>query len=198
MAIWIALILMSIIVFILGIFYLVNSIRYYEKWIAPAVLLVISLCCSVICGINIYKQYRSSQDVDPLSVQKKAKGPVINDGFTTINEKITQDKNEQNILKDLQTNFAKVGNVSLNSQERTFSIDPTNSKNAKAIDYTLQNPPKAQNTGYLNLTNGIQKTSIEVSKALGTDYTLQLLKPNSSEVIYAAKNGKIIKNVVAQ
>ena len=54
MAIWFAIALLAGIIFILGIFYLINSVHRYGKWLAPTILLIASLIVCVGCGLNAY------------------------------------------------------------------------------------------------------------------------------------------------
>lgn len=199
MAIWIAIAAMAAIILILAIFYLINSIHRYGKWLAPVILIIVSLFVGTISGINIYKIKHPVQStaVQPESVQKKNKGSVVQNGLQTVDEGMQEDKDQQEVLKDLQKSFAKVGSVKFDESTKTYTIEPTNSQNVDAINYVLKDPSKAHESGYDSLTSGILKTSGQIKNGIGSGYTLQMVKPNSNQVIYSAKDGKVVTDVVA-
>lgn len=203
MAIWLAIAIVAGIVFVLGIFYLMNSIYRYGKWIAPVVLIIISLMVCVVGGFKAYHLHREDDTQQATSsvqtvenVHQSSQSGMVENGLQVINHGIQEDHDQQQILKDLQQNFAKIGNVTFDQQSKTFTIIPTTSENAKAISFVIDNPQKAQQVGYDNLTSGILNTSKQLDKPLGKGYTIQLMKPNSNQVIYAARDGQVIIDTV--
>lgn len=198
MAVWIAITAMAVIILILAIFYLVNSVHRYGKWFTPLCLIIGSLAVGVIGGINIYNNYHSTQQQTSQSdnINQASSSSIIDNRLQTVDAGIEQDKNEQDVLTDMQKNFQKVGTVKFNNQTKTYIISPTNSQNVEAINYVLQNPAKAAESGYNDLTTGILNTSKQLQKALGSGYTVGLLKPNSDQVIYSAKDGQPKVDVV--
>lgn len=204
MAIWFAIALLAGIIFIIGIFYLINSVHRYGKWFAPIILLIISLVVCIGCGLNAYHLYREDQEAKTntdsmrttLSAEASSQGGMVENGLQVIDNGIQEDKDQQQVLKDLQQSFAKVGNVTFDQQTKTFTVTPTTDQDVKAINYVLANPQKAQQSGYNNLTSGILNTSKQLTKPLGKGYTLQLTKPNNSQVIYAAKDGQVLTDVI--
>ena len=204
MAIWFAIALLAGIIFILGIFYLINSVHRYGKWLAPTILLIVSLIVCVGCGLNAYHLHQEDQKAKissnpmrtTLSAEASSQGGMVENGLQVINNGIQEDKGQQQVLKDLQQSFAKVGTVTFDQQSKTFTVTPTTDQDVKAINYVLANPQKAQQSGYNNLTSGILSTSKQLTKPLGKGYTLQLTKPNSNQVIYAAKDGQVLTDVV--
>lgn len=196
MAIWIAILAMAAIILVLAIFYLINSLHRYGKWGAPVCLIVISLIIGIISGINIYNINRSEKISQTTSQKVSKNSSVVTNGLQKANSGITQNEKEQRVLTDLQNNFKNIGTVSFDENSKTYVIKPTDSKNIEAINYVLQNPQKAGESGYDKLTSGILNTDIQLKKSLGDGYTLELLKPNSSQSIYAAKDGKEITNVI--
>lgn len=200
MAIWFEIALLAGVIFILGIFYLINSVHQYGKWLAPAILMIVSLIICVGSGLTAYKVHRedateskSTQTSMKAAASSKA---MVENGLQVIDNGIQEDKDQQQVLKDLQQSFVKVGNVTFDQQNKTYTVTPTTAEDVKAINYILANPQKAQESGYDNLTSGILNTSKQLSKSLGKGYTLQLTKPNSNEVIYAAKDGQVLTDVV--
>lgn len=206
MAIWFAIALLAGIIFILGIFYLINSVHRYGKWLAPTILLIVSLIVCVGCGLNAYHLHQEGQQAKTNSnpmrttlsaeASSQGQGGMVENGLQVIDNGIQEDKNQQQVLKDLQQSFAKVGTVMFDQQSKTFTVTPTTDQDVKAINYVLANPQKAQQSGYNNLTSGILSTSKQLTQPLGKGYTLQLTKPNSSQVIYAAKDGQVLTDVV--
>lgn len=203
MAIWIAIALLAGIIFILAIFYLINSIHHYGKWFAPTVLLIGSLVVCVVGGLNAYHLHKEGQDVKSSSArttttasQASSQSGMVENGLQVIDNGIQENKDQQQVLKDLQQSFAKIGNVTFDQQNKTFTITPTTGQDVKAINYILANPQKAQQSGYDNLTSGILNTSKQLSTPLGKGYTLQLARPNSNQIIYAARDGHVLIDVV--
>lgn len=206
MAIWFAITLLAGIIFILGIFYLINSVHRYGKWLAPTILLIVSLIVCVGCGLNAYHLHQEGQQAKTNSnpmrttlsaeASSQGQGGMVENGLQVIDNGIQEDKDQQQVLKDLQQSFAKVGTVTFDQQSKTFTVTPTTDQDVKAINYVLANPQKAQQSGYNNLTNEILSTSKQLTQPLGKGYTLQLTKPNSSQVIYAAKDGQVLTDVV--
>lgn len=202
MAIWLAIAVIAGIIFVLGIFYLMNSIYRYGKWIAPVILMTASLLVGIGCGLKAYhlhheegqQQISSTQAMK--STQSSSQSGMVENGFQVIDQGIREDHNQQQILEDLQQNFSKIGNVTFDRSRKTFTIAPTTSENAKAISFVIDNPQKAQQVGYNNLTSGILNTSKQLDKPLGKGYTVQLTQPNSNRVIYSARDGQVLVDVV--
>lgn len=202
MAIWLAIAVIAGIIFVLGIFYLMNSIYRYGKWIAPTILMILSLLSGIGCGLKAYqlheedKRQQSTSIATIRSAQSSSHDGMVENGFQLMDQDSREDHIQQQVLKSLQQNFAQVGNVTLDQKKKIFTITPTTSENAKAISYVIDNPQKAQQVGYNNLTAGILNTSKQLDKPLGKGYTIQLMQPNSNQIIYSARDGQVLVDVV--
>lgn len=199
MTVWIAIVAMAIIIFVLAIFYLVNSVHRYGKWITPVLMIIICLLIGIIGGIKIYKlsmQNINDQLKENTVVRTSFSNVKIKNGLQRIDEGSKVENNQQLALKNLQKSFENVGTISFNKENKTYFITPTSSQNIEAINYVLENHNKAEECGYTELTNSILETSTQIQNEIGKGYTLSLLKPNSDEIIYSAQDGKVLINVV--
>ena len=189
---------MAIIFLIIAICYLVNSIHQYGTWKAPTILCVLFTMLGIFCGIGLLKTSHKPKEIS--SIQTATNGRI---NMPNMAEQMSidqqQSKNEQTVLKELQNDYQKLGNVSFNETSKTYKIRVTDQNTIKGLDYVLQHPDQAGQVGYNKLTDNLKQTSLSITKVLGNQYQVALMNPqNNQQAMYVVQNGNVQTDVIAQ
>lgn len=188
----------AIIFLIIAICYLVNSIHQYGTWKAPTILCVLFVMLGIFCGIGLLKTSHKPKETS--SIQTATNGRI---NMPNIAEQMSidqqQSKNEQTVLKELQNDYQKLGNVSFDETSKTYKIRVTDQNTIKGLDYTLQHPNQAEQVGYNKLTDNLKQTSLSIAKVLGNQYQVALMNPqNNQQAMYVVQNGNVQTDVIYQ
>lgn len=189
---------MAIIFLMIAICYLVNSIHQYGTWKAPTILCVLFTMLGIFCGIGLLKTSHKPKEIS--SIQTATNGRI---NMPNMAEQMSidqqQSKNEQTVLKELQNDYQKLGNVSFNETSKTYKIRVTDQNTIKGLDYVLQHPDQAGQVGYNKLTDNLKQTSLSITKVLGNQYQVALMNPqNNQQAMYVVQNGNVQTDVIAQ
>ncbi|KRM25112.1 membrane protein [Limosilactobacillus panis] len=183
---------------ILGGFYLANSWQRYREWKSGTVIVVLSLIAVIFGTINlpVFKGHQQVSNQSSSSSQQVSQSSFSN-GFSTINGGQQGSPNHQMaVLRQLQKGYSKLGTVSFNKENNTYTIKPTADNTVQAVKAIVSDPSQASQMGWSNLTNSIKKNSSQVSTALNGDYTIRIVNPdNTDQAVYSAKNGKTTYNI---
>lgn len=183
---------------ILGGFYLANSWQRYREWKSGTVIVVLSLIAVIFGTINlpVFKGHQQASSQSSSSSQQVSQSSFSND-FSTINGGQQGSSNHQMaVLRQLQKGYAKLGTVSFNEENNTYTIKPTADNTVQAVKAIVSDPSQASQMGWSNLTNSIKENSSQVSTALNGDYTIRIVNPdNTDQAVYSAKNGKTTYNI---
>ena len=189
---------MAIIFLIIAICYLVNSIHQYGTWKAPTILCLLFAMLGIFCGIGLLKTSHKPKETS--SIQTATNGRINMPNMTeqmSIDQQ--QSKNEQTVLKELQNDYQKLGNVSFDETSKTYKIRVTDQNTIKGLDYVLQHPDQAGQVGYNKLTDNLKQTSLSITKVLGNQYQVALMNPqNNQQAMYVVQNGNVQTDVVTQ
>lgn len=192
-------------IFVLGCFYLVNSWQQYHQWKFATLLVLVSLAVTVYGVINLpYWHKNSSTQTSAKSSSSGTSSNSIsgysnNPALSSSTANMTQGQKEAAVLKQLQSSYSKFGSVAFDSGSKTFQIDPSSGDEADSLKYLAQNPTQASSMGWSSLTNSLDKTSTQVTKLLGSDYSISLMNPNdTSQAMYTTKNGSKTYDIADQ
>lgn len=184
---------------ILGLFYLANSWQQYREWKWATFIVLVSLAVTVYGAINLPYWHHSSHNnttQQTTSAKNSSLSSFSNSGLQSQNGQ-TQENKEMAILRQLQKAYAKMGNVSFDSNTKTFRIQPKDGDESKAISYVVQNPSQANQVGWSNLTKSIDSTSKQLKSVLGSGYSVSIMNPDdSNSAVYTAKDGKMTYTAV--
>ena len=184
---------------ILGLFYLANSWQQYREWKWATFIVLVSLAVTVYGAINLPYWHHSSHNnttQQTTSAKSSSLSSFSNGGLQTQNGQ-TQENKEMAILRQMQKAYAKMGNVTFDSNTKTFRIQPKGGDESKAISYVIQNPGQADQVGWPNLTKSIDSTSKQLKSVLGSGYSVSIMNPdNNNSAVYTAKDGKVTYNAV--
>lgn len=190
-------IIFAAIFLIIGICYLINSIRQYGTWKIPTIVCVLFAGLGAFCTIGLindsHKQKESSTSIETATTGH------INEpnAMQQLNADQQESNKEEQVLKELQTDYQKLGNVTLDQQRKTYFIHITDGNTKKAIQYVVNNPEKANDVGYTKLTDSFNQVSKNVSKVLGKDFTVSMPNPsNESQILYSVTNGNVTNDFV--
>ena len=189
-------------IFVLGCFYLVNSWQQYHQWKFATLLVLVSLAVTVYGVINLpyWHKNSSAQTSSQTSAKSSSSGTSSNSisgysnntALSSSTANMTQEQKEAALLKQLQSSYSKFGSVA-------FQIDPSSGDEADSLKYLAQNPSQASSMGWSSLTDSLDKTSTQVSKLLGSDYSISLMNPNdTSQAMYTTKNGSKTYDIADQ
>ena len=189
---------MAIIFLIIAICYLVNSIHQYGTWKAPTILCVLFTMLGIFCSIGLLKTSHKPKETS--SIQTATNGRI---NMPNVAEQISidqqQSKNEQTVLKELQNDYQKLGNVSFDETSKTYKIRVTDQNTIKGLDYVLQHPDQAGQVGYNKLTDNLKQTSLSITKVLGSQYQVALMNPqNNQQAMYVVQSGNVQTDVITQ
>lgn len=190
--------IMAIIFLIIAVCYLVNSIHQYGTWKAPTILCVLFAMLGIFCGIGLLKTSHKPKETS--SIQTATNGKI---NMPNMAEQMSidqqQSKNEQTVLKELQNDYQKLGNVSFDETPKTYKIRVTDQNTIKGLDYVLQHPDQAGQVGYNKLTDNLKQTSLSITKVLGNQYQVALMNPqNNQQAMYVVQNGNVQTDVITQ
>lgn len=188
----------AIIFLIIAICYLVNSIHQYGTWKAPTILCVLFAMLGIFCGIGLLKTSHKPKETS--SIQTATNGRI---NMPNMAEQMSidqqQSKNEQTVLKELQNDYQKLGNVSFDETSKTYKIRVADQNTIKGLDYVLQHPNQAKQVGYNKLTDNLKQTSLSITKVLGNQYQVALMNPqNNQQAMYVVQNGNVQTDVIVQ
>lgn len=189
---------MAIIFLIIAICYLINSIHQYGTWKAPTILCALFTMLGIFCSIGLLKTSHKPKGTS--SIQTATNGRI---NMPNMAEQMSidqqQSKNEQTVLKELQNDYQKLGNVSFDETSKTYKIRVTDQNTIKGLDYVLQHPDQAGQVGYNKLTDNLKQTSLSITKVLGNQYQVALMNPqNNQQAMYVVQNGNVQTDVIAQ
>ena len=189
---------MAIIFLIIAICYLINSIHQYGTWKAPTILFALFTMLGIFCSIGLLKTSHKPKGTS--SIQTATNGRI---NMPNMAEQMSidqqQSKNEQTVLKELQNDYQKLGNVSFDETSKTYKIRVTDQNTIKGLDYVLQHPDQAGQVGYNKLTDNLKQTSLSITKVLGNQYQVALMNPqNNQQAMYVVQNGNVQTDVIAQ
>ena len=190
--------IMAIIFLIIAVCYLVNSIHQYGTWKAPTILCVLFAMLGIFCGIGLLKTSHKPKETS--SIQTATNGRI---NMPNMAEQMSidqqQSKNEQTVLKELQNDYQKLGNVSFDETSKTYKIRVADQNTIKGLDYVLQHPNQAKQVGYNKLTDNLKQTSLSITKVLGNQYQIALMNPqNNQQAMYVVQNGNVQTDVITQ
>ena len=103
-------------------------------------------------------------------------------------------KLEENILKQLQSNYQSIGTVAFTKSTKTYTITPTNKKYVKSLK-TIKSYPSQNQKAITTITSNFKSLSKSLKKNLAAGYTIQLLQPDTTDkTLLSVKDGQIITN----
>ena len=180
---------------ILGLFYLANSWQQYREWKWATFIVLVSLAVTVYGAINLpywhhnSNSHNTTQQTNSANNNSNSLSSFSNGGLQTQTGQ-TQENKEMAILRQMQKAYSKMGEVTFDSNTKTFRIQPKDGDESKAISYVIQNPSQADQVGWPNLTKSIVSTSKQLKSALGSGYSVSIMNPdNNNSAIYTAKDG---------
>ncbi|CAJ1228242.1 hypothetical protein [Lactiplantibacillus xiangfangensis] len=101
---------------------------------------------------------------------------------------------EENILKQLQSNYKGVGTVAFNKASKTFTITPTGKKYVKSLKIIKAHPTDNQKA-ITTITTNFKSLSKSLKKNLTSGYTIRLLEPDKTDAtLVSVKDGQVITN----
>lgn len=201
------LLIMGLLILILGAFYLTNSWTAYREWKAGTLIVVLSLAATIYGGIGTYQRYRHPQNNANRTTQTSSKNTQsaanLNQSnklqqMEQANSPQMQKEREMSVLRQMQKNYSKLGDVSYDQKTKTYQIDPTGDSK-KAFSAIAQNPSIAGQAGWNNITKPLTTASKQLGQALGKQYSIALVNPDKpSQVIFSAKNGQVTYDIANQ
>lgn len=189
------LLVFGLLLLILSAFYLANSWQQYREWKWASFLVLISLAMTVYGAWNLPYWHRNSDKNNTSQTQSSntnAKSlSSFSNGALQANSGQTQENKEMTILRQLQKGYAKMGSVEYDSDSKTFKIEPSaDSDEGKALSAILNDPSQAEQAGWPDLTKSLVTTSQQLSKVLGSGYSLTLTKPgDNNTAMFTVKDG---------
>lgn len=204
----IILLIMGLFILLLDAFYLANSWSTYREWKTGTLIVVLSLIVTVYGGIGTYQRYKHHPQPNPdraaqtssTHAQTAADLNQTNkfQQMEQANSPQMQSEREMSVLRQMQKNYRKLGDVSYDEKTKTYQIDPTGDSK-KAFSAIAQNPSVAGQAGWNNITKPLTTASKQLSQALGKQYSIALVNPDKpDQVIFSAKNGQVTYDIANQ
>lgn len=201
------LLIMGLLILILGAFYLTNSWTAYREWKAGTLIVVLSLAATIYGGIGTYQRYQHPQNNANRTAQTSSNNTQNAANLSQFNKlqqmeqansPQMQKEREMSVLRQMQKNYSKLGDVSYDQKTKTYQIDPTGDSK-KAFSAIAQNPSIAGQAGWSNITKPLTTASQQLGKALGKQYSIALVNPDKpNQVIFSAKNGQVTYDIANQ
>ncbi|WP_076462145.1 hypothetical protein [Limosilactobacillus caccae] len=197
------LVIMGALFLILGGFYLANSWQQYREWKSGTIIVVLSIAAIVYGTINLpYFHKDNNQAKQATSSSQVAQSGNISsfsNNFAIGNSSMNsaqQESKEMAVLRQMQKGYSKLGSVDYNEDNKTFQITPTDDNTVEALNALAQDPSQASEMGWSNLTKSIKSNSGQLTKALGSGYSISIMNPgDSSKALYTAKDGQMTYDI---
>lgn len=197
------LLVMALLVLVLSAFYLVNSWQQYGTWLWPTFLVVASLAVSIFAGVSLWTSRDSNKTSSPATSQTTSSSTSFSQpatgGLTGQTSFQSESTTQQNVLKQLKQNYQSIGGVTFDQSTKTYRILPTDDNTVKALNYIIQHPDQADDAGWTSFTKNLTKTSKQLSKVIGDDYSLSIQKPDhDDQAMFTVKDGKTTYDIFKQ
>lgn len=187
------LVITGVLFLILGGFYLSNSWMRYHEWKGGTIIVVLSLIAIVYGTINLPVFHHGENSQSSQSSERSSQTQ------TAANSNVSaQQQKEDYALRQLQKTYAKFGDVSFNSDTKTFTITPTTDNAKQAMNDVVQNPGNAEQDGWNSLAKSARQGSKQLVKLLGHGYKIKMVQPGSKhKEMLVVKDGHTIYNITA-
>lgn len=189
------LLVFGLLLLILSAFYLVNSWQQYHEWKWASFLVLVSLAMTVYGAWNLpYWHHNSAKSTNSSQTSNSNANANSLSSFSNGGLQATgqnQENKEMAILRQLQKAYSKMGSVEYDNDSQTYKIEPSSdSDEGKALTAILNDPSQAQQAGWPDLTKSLVTTSQQLTKSLGSGYSLMLTKPGENNTaMFTVKDG---------
>lgn len=197
--------IMGLIVFLLALFSVIYARQTGGGWKFLTLITVLSALVTIYAVVKLpYWPYNQSQQstrkASSSASTSKSKSTSLSSSQVVFNEASTKRAaattklNEENILKQLQSNYQSIGTVAFTKSTKTYTITPTNKKYVKSLK-TIKSYPSQNQKAITTITSNFKSLSKSLKKNLAAGYTIQLLQPDTTDkTLLSVKDGQIITN----
>ncbi|WHQ54249.1 hypothetical protein M1857_14935 [Lactiplantibacillus plantarum] len=197
--------IMGLIVFLLALFSVIYARQTGGGWKFLTLITVLSALVTIYAVVKLpYWPYNQSQQstrkASSSTSTSKSKSTSLSSSQVVFNEASTKRAaattklNEENILKQLQSNYQSIGTVAFTKSTKTYTITPTNKKYVKSLK-TIKSYPSQNQKAITTITSNFKSLSKSLKKNLAAGYTIQLLQPDTTDkTLLSVKDGQIITN----
>jgi len=98
---------------------------------------------------------------------------------------------EDNILKQLKSNYQSIGTVTFSKADKTYTITPTGKKYISSLK-TIKEHPTDNKKAISTITTDFESLSKSLKKNLAAGYTITLLEPGTTNTLLSLKDGKVV------
>ncbi|MCW6126625.1 hypothetical protein LDK41_06020 [Lactiplantibacillus plantarum] len=201
--------IMGLIVFLLALFYVIYARQTGGGWKFLTLITVLSALVTIYAVVKLpYWPYNQSQQsarkasssTSTSASTSKSKSTSLSSSQVVFNEASTKRAaattklNEENILKQLQSNYQSIGTVAFTKSTKTYTITPTNKKYVKSLK-TIKSYPSQNQKAITTITSNFKSLSKSLQKNLAAGYTIQLLQPDTTDkTLLSVQDGQIMTN----
>ncbi|ARK34522.1 hypothetical protein [Lactiplantibacillus plantarum] len=197
--------IMGLIVFLLALFSVIYARQTGGGWKFLTLITVLSALVTIYAVVKLpYWPYNQSQQsarkASSSASTSKSKSTSLSSSQVVFNEASTKRAaattklNEENILKQLQSNYQSIGTVAFTKSTKTYTITPTNKKYVKSLK-TIKSYPSQNQKAITTITSNFKSLSKSLQKNLAASYTIQLLQPDTTDkTLLSVQDGQIMTN----
>lgn len=197
--------IMGLIVFLLALFSVIYARQTGGGWKFLTLITVLSALVTIYAVVKLpYWPYNQSQQstrkASSSASTSKSKSTSLSSSQVVFNEASTKRAaattklNEENILKQLQSNYQSIGTVAFTKSTKTYTITPTNKKYVKSLK-TIKSYPSQNQKAITTITSNFKSLSKSLQKNLAAGYTIQLLQPDTTDkTLLSVQDGQIMTN----
>ncbi|ASX21820.1 hypothetical protein [Lactiplantibacillus plantarum] len=197
--------IMGLIVFLLALFSVIYARQTGGGWKFLTLITVLSALVTIYAVVKLpYWPYNQSQQstrkASSSTSTSKSKSTSLSSSQVVFNEASTKRAaattklNEENILKQLQSNYQSIGTVAFTKSTKTYTITPTNKKYVKSLK-TIKSYPSQNQKAITTITSNFKSLSKSLQKNLAAGYTIQLLQPDTTDkTLLSVQDGQIMTN----
>lgn len=179
---------------ILGGFYLSNSWMRYHEWKGGTIIVVLSLAAIIFGTVNLPVFHHNSSSQATRSSQSSIQSQTAQ----TSSSVSQQGQKEDYALLQLQKSYAKFGDVSFNSNTKTFTITATASDAKQAMNDIVTTPDNADQDGWGSITKSVRQASKQLVKLLGHGYRMKVVQPgHHNKNMLVVKDGHTTYNIAS-
>ncbi len=201
--------IIGVVIFLLAIFSVMSAHQNGGGWKFLAFIAVLSGLVTIYAVVKLpYWPYNqtatatakknaaatSSADAKKASSAKLSSSSAIFNEDSQKRAAATTKLKEENILKQLQTNYKEIGTVAFDKPSKTFTITPTGKNYVKSLKIIKAHPTENQKA-ITTITSNFTSLSKSLKKNLAAGYTIRLLEPGKTDTtLISLKDGQVVTN----
>jgi len=136
----------------------------------------------------------STHEKTPQTRKQSSLSSQSGQAFSTSDKAATRAENEKQVKKQLAKSLVKLGTVTFDHANKTYTLTITNQSLKKTIKGLKADPSQAKAAKWPKFVDNFTQTSQSLKKALGPGYRL-IMRVGDQSPVLVFKDGYVTKNI---